>query len=356
MSLGLDLFDHLYARVTSRALPIVGYRERGPCMAAIAATYDLPPDDRSLKVVRACVNRRRMQFLNRAYELSKQDKFFLVNSLVVNPHDFEPNKALRAFKLCAECWPTLMIYPPALQHARTFKSCGHSNFCPACWAAIAMRQYQQFRSTINAIMRQGARGRVCVTPYITEQFVPASFSDLETSAGSDEIAAACLILRHEIGRYKKLIARQRKHVQRTTFGAYWHIVPIPAERGWRLQFRQLFLSPPEKSPPVGRVRFCGTRVVMRSRTIALSGGKNWQARKLDEAETSINEMMVEFLRYPSELLTEHIDLAAAALHATAKQRMLGGYGAARSVGSNLLKKMRKQDQERQAADARKKRA
>jgi hypothetical protein len=248
-----------------------------------------------------------------------------------------------------------MIYPPALQQTRTFKSCGHSNFCPACWGAIAMRQYQQFRSVINAIMRQGALGRVCVTPYITEQFVPASFSDLDTSAGLDEIAAACLTLRHEIGRYKKLIERRRKQVQRTTLSAYWHIVPIPAENGWRLQFRQLFLSTPEHSPPTDRIWAPNVRVICKKK-VALSGGKNWQERRLDAAENAINDMMVEFLRYPGELLTEHIDLAAAALHATAKQRMLGGYGEFRSAGSGLLKKMRQQDQERQAENARQKRA
>lgn len=355
MSLGLDLFDRFYTKAVGRALPIVGYRERGPCMAAIAATYDLPPEDRSLKVVRACVNRRRIQFLNRAYELSKQDKFFLVSGLVVNPHDFDPRRAIRAFNLCAQCWPTTMIYPPVLQQKRTFKSCGHSNFCPACWGAVAMRQYQQFRGVINAILRQGALGRVCVTPYITEQFVPASFSDLNTSAGLDEIAAACLTLRHEIARYKKLIERRRKQVQRATISAYWHIVPIPAENGWRLQFRQLFLSPPDKTPPADRIRIPGTREILK-KTVALSGGKNWQERRLDAAENAINDMMIDFLRYPGELLTEQIDLAAAALHATAKQRMLGGYGAFRSAGSGLLKKMRKQDQEQQAEHARKRRA
>jgi hypothetical protein len=206
-----------------------------------------------------------------------------------------------------------------------------------------MRQYQQFRALINEIMRQGPLGRVCVTAYITEQAVPAPFSDMYAGATTEEIGAACLVLRREIARCKNLITRRRKQIQRTTFGAYWHIVPIPAETGWRLQFRQLFLSPPETPPPTERVRALNTRV-FRKKTIALSGGKNWQERRLDAAENDINDMMVEFLQYPAELLTEQIDLAAVALHATAKQRMLGGYGAFRSAGSSLLKKMRQQEQ------------
>lgn len=347
MSVGLDVFDHAYQRALSLPLPIIAYRSRNPCLAAIAATYDLPPDDRSIPTIRACVNRRRAQFLTRAYELSKHDKYFLVRGIITNPHYFDAQRALNAFYLCAKCCPTVMIYPPAMQRTREFKSCGHSNFCPSCWCAVAMRQYQQFRLVLNAFLRQGPATEVYVTPYITERFVRNDAISAHEHASPEAAAEAIILLQKEIDRYKRIIDSRRKFIQRNTVSAYWRLVAIPAERGWRLQFRQLFLTLPEQRTPNSRINIRNTRVLL-NKTLRLSGGKNWQERWLDETENKLDDLMLEFLRYPSELLTEDIDLAAAVLNATAKRRMIGGYGKFRSAGSGLLKKMRKQDQERQA--------
>jgi pyruvate/2-oxoacid:ferredoxin oxidoreductase beta subunit len=334
-------------------LPIIAYRTRNPCLAAIAATYDLPPGDNSLAAMKAAVNFRRGQFLTRAYELAKHDKYFLVRGIITNPHYFDAKRAIGAFELCARCCPTVMIYPPAFQKRRKFKSCGHSNFCPSCWCAVAMRQYQQLRLVLNAFMRQGALGRICVTPYITEQFVPAPNISPNAHASAEAAAEALDILQSELGRYRNLIQLRRRQINRTTVSAYWRLVPIPAEGGWRIQFRQLFLTLPEKQPPVERIKY--TRI-LTNKTLLLSGGKNWQERWLDETENKLDELMLDFLRYPADLLTEDIDLAAAVLNATAKQRMVGGYGKFRSAGSGLLKKMREQDEERQAQNDGKKRA
>lgn len=349
MSVGLDVFDYAYQRALSLPLPIIAYRSRNPCLAAIAATYDLPPDDRSVPTIRACVNRRREQFLTRAYELAKHDKYFLVRGIITNPHYFDAQRALNAFYLCAKCCPTVMIYPPAMQRTREFKSCGHSNFCPSCWCAVAMRQYQQFRLVLNAFLQQGPAAEIYVTPYITEQFVRNDAIGPHEHASPEAAAEAVVLLQHEIDRYKHLLANRgrRLRIQRNTVSAYWRVVVLPAERGWRLQFRQLFLTLPEQRTPNDRINIRNTRIVL-NKTLRLSGGKNWRERWLDETENKLDELMLEFLRYPSELLTEDIDLTAAVLNATAKQRMLGGYGKFRSAGSGLLKKMRKQDQERQA--------
>jgi hypothetical protein len=349
MSVGLDVFDDAYQQALSRPLPIVGYRSRNPCLAAIAATYDLPPDDRSVPTIRACVNLRRDQFLTRAYELAKHDKYFLVRGIITNPHYFDAQRALSAFYLCAQCCPTVMIYPPVLQTRRKFKSCGHSNFCPSCWCAIAMRQYQQFKLVLNAFLQQGPAAQIYVTPYITEQFVENSAISPHEHATPEAAAEAIVLLQHEIDRYKRLIGQHSRQarIQRNTVSAYWRIVPIPAERGWRLQFRQLFVTLSDKRIPNDRINIRNTRTVL-NKTLRLCGGKNWRERWLDETENKLDEMLLEFLRYPSELLTEDIDLTAAALNATAKQRMVGGYGKFRSAGSGLLKRMRKQDQERQA--------
>lgn len=355
MSVGVDVFDSAYQRAVSWSLPIVAYRSRNPCLAAIAATYDVPPDDRSLPAIRAAVNSRRVQFLTRAYELAKHDKYFLVRGIIPNPHYFDAQRAIRAFELCAGCCPTVMIYPPALQRARTFKSCGHSNFCPSCWCAIAMRQYQQLRLVLNSFLRQGAGTEIYVTPYITEQFVANDAISPHEHATPEAAAESIAILQHEIARYKKLIVRQTKRVQRNTVSAYWRVVPIPDERGWRLQFRQLFVTLPNHRVPNERVNIKNTRVLLK-KTLRLSGGKNWQERWLDETENKLDEMMLAFLRYPAELLTEDVDLTAAALNAMAKQRMVSGYGKFRSAASGLVKKMRKQDQERQEDNEQRRRA
>jgi len=357
MSVGLDVFDSAYQKAVRWSLPIVGYRSRNPCLAAIAATYDLPDGDHSLPTMRACVNFRRVQFLTRAYELAKYDKYFLVRGIIPNQHYFDAQRAIGAFELCASCCPTVMIYPPALQNVRKFKSCGHSNFCPSCWCAVAMRQYQQMRLVINAFLRQGAAGRIYVTPYITEQFVPAPRISSTNHASADDAAEALLIIQRETQRYKRLIQQRSRQlrIHRNTVAAYWRLVPIPVDGGWRLQFRQLFVSLPEQKSPVERINFRGTKILKHKRLL-LSGGKNWQERWLDETENKLDTLMLSFLRYPSELLTEDIDLTAAALNATAKQRMIGGYGKFRSAGSGLLKKMRQQDQERQENNGQQKRA
>lgn len=347
MSVGLDVFDHAYQQALNRPLPIVGYRSRNPCLAAIAATYDLPPDDRSLPTIRACVNFRRAQFLTRAYELAKHDKYFLVRGIITNPHYFDAERALSAFNLCAMCCPTVMIYPPAMQRRRKFKSCGHSNFCPACWCAVAMRQYQQFRLVLNAFLQAGPAAQIYVTPYVTEQFVAHDAINPYEHASPEVAAESVFVLQRAIDRYKRLLGSQRKRVQRNTVSAYWRIVPIPAERGWRLQFRQLFLTLTAKNIPNDRMHIRNTRTLF-NKTLRLSGGKNWQARRLDETENKLDELMLEFLRYPAELLTEDIDLTAAALNASAKQRLVGGYGKFRSAGSKLLKRMRQQEQEQRA--------
>lgn len=345
MPVGLDVFDYAYGRALRFPLPIVGYRSRSPCLAAIAATYDLPPDDRSLPTMRACVNFRRGQFLTRAYELSKNDKYFLVRGIVNNPHYFDAQRALSAFYLCAKCCPTVFIYPPAMQHTRKFKSCGHSNFCPSCWCSVAMRQYQQLRLVLNAFLRGGPESEILVTPYITEQFVHNDAISPHEHASATTAADSIVLLQHEFARYKKLLGQNTRQarINRNTVSTYWRLVALPATRGWRVQFRQLFLTLPGQNIPNDRINIKNTRIVL-NKTLRLTGGKHWQERWLDETENQLDELMVDFLRYPSELLTEDIDLAAAALNAAAKQRMVGGSGKFRSAASGLLKKMRRQEQ------------
>ena len=348
MSVGLDVFDSAYFKAMSWPLPIVAYRERSPCLISMAATYDLPPHDKSVPAVRDCVNFRRQQFLTRAYELSKHDQYFLVRGIIPNPHYFDVDRAVSAFKLCAYCKPTTVIYPPAMQRKKhKFKSCGHTNFCPACWCAVAMRQHQQYREVLNAFLRQNQTARVYTTFYTTEQFI--SLPDIAGLAFADKAARtkATLTVQKELLRYKRFISAQRKQLQRTTVGSYWRLVGWPVDGGLVLQFRQVFLTLPGQKPPISATNIKGSRIV-KKKTVLSVGGQKWQERFLDDAENELGQEMIEFLRFPKELLTEDSDVAASYLNAAAKQRMVGGYGKFRSAGSGLVKKMRKRDKEQQA--------
>ena len=347
MSVGLDVFDAAYLKALNWSLPIVAYRERSPCLVSMAATYDIPSHDKSVPTVRDCVNFRRRQFLTRAYELSKNDQYFLVRGIIPNPHYFDVDRAVSAFKLCAYCKPTTVIYPPALQRKKhKFKSCGHTNFCPACWCAVAMRQHQQYREVLNAFLRQSPVARVYTTFYTTEQFVPLPELSDNNLADADMRAKATAVIQQELLRYKRVIDKNCRQLHRKTAAAYWRLVGWPVDGGLVIQFRQVFLTVPGQKPPIKKINIKRLKIV-KKKTVLSVGGKKWQERFLDNAEDDLGQEMIEFLRFPQQLLTEDSDVAAAYLNAVAKQRMVGGYGKFRSAGSGLVKKMRKRDKERQ---------
>jgi hypothetical protein len=337
-----DALEPHYRAVQAREIYIVRRRERNCYMAALAATYGCD-GAMALPVVQAQVNRVHQQFVARLWELCHHGKYFPISGVIPDPHYFDADRLARAFNLCANCRSVCVIYPPRVQQTHKFKSCGRTNFCPACWSGVAARQFQQFRQLINAVVRTDATQPLEAVHHVIETFVPAPANLLYTEhTPVQDILAAVPCLTRTLARYKNWASSLRTRTFRNALAAYWRLLVLPGSRGWRVQYRRLYVV------PVGtRLR---RRLLLRgahnvSQNIApIPVGLPWADRKgVSEADDALNSLMVEFSQYPRELLTEDLDLTAAALHATNGERLVGGFGKFRSASSSLVRRARNHD-------------
>lgn len=350
MSAALDAIEATYLKRRENPLRIIGVRKRAACTIALTATYGLR-GDKSVPAVSAGVSRVWLSFIDRLWDLCKHDKYFPVRGIDTNPHFFEEDRAIAAFDLCACCRPTCVIYPQWTQDKIKFKSCGHSNFCPACWAAVVMRQYQQYKQVINAFIGSKPNERLYVTAHTIEQFVAAPEITANEHADPQTLTAAITLIGDRIENLRDSITKnsaQYFSVRRKTVASYWRIVVLPAVGGWRLQLRRLYVSKPGCKIPCHAPR--GWRAVLR-KTVMAVGGKTWPERKVAEMDDNLAELMIAFSEYPVELLREDIDLTAAYLNAAAKQRLIGGTGKFKCAGSALVKRLRREDQLRKETHA-----
>lgn len=344
MSAAADALETTYLKRRGQTLPIVGVRKRAACLIALTATYGLR-GDKSVPTVAAGVNQNRCAFLDRLWALCKHDKYFPVRGIDPDPHFFDEDRAIRAFELCARCKPTCVIYPEWMQRRLTFKSCGHANFCQACRAAVVQRQYQQYKQLINALLATDANARLFVTVHIVRRFVPLPNIKPNEHADEHTLTAAITTVANGIVHLKKHVTSRRHHsfVQRNTLASYWRIDGRPADNGCWLELRRLYVSRPGRKIPTDVPRGAQTRF---KQTVLVTGGKTWSERKIDNVEDELAELMITFSEYPVELLREDLDVTAAYLNASAKQRMVGGTGKFKCAGSALVKRMRREDQNR----------
>lgn len=344
MSVAQDALEATYHKRRAIPLRIVGVRRRASSLVALTATYGLR-GDKSVPTVAAGVSQVWLNFIDRLWELCRHEKYFPVRGIDTDERFFDVDRATEAFELCARCKPTCVIYPQWMQKRLKFRSCGHSNFCPACWASVVMRQYQQYKQLINAFIRPDTTDRLFVTNHIVERFVSVSVIDTNQHADHVALTAAIDVIKTAIDSCKQHMDRPGTHkfLQRNTLASYWRIVGIPVEGGLRLQLRRLYVTRPGKKIPTDAP--AKMKKVLK-RTVLISGGKTWKERKIAEADDELAELMIAFSEYPLELLREDLDLTAAYLNATAKQRLIGGTGKFKCAGDALIKRLRLEDQKR----------
>lgn len=314
-----DALEASYDAARSYEFYVVNTR-RQPCYdVARAAVFGTNVGETDVGVVQEQINTVRRMALARLFEMACLELRMPVRGLILDERYCDQEKLVQAFSLCAWCRPTCVIYPPKTQkHKSKFKACGYFNFCPACWSSIVAQQYQRYLAAVAE-----AEPDVYVTAHISEKFVEAPGIDPECYSDPQAVTAAAKRLTAAIAPFKRrLQSAWKRKIYRRTLGGCWRLVPIPADRGWRLQLRQLFLTtngePPVMTLPWSQVRFATTL-------------------RPTPPTADLQSVFLRFAKYPREVLTEDIDLAAAALIATAKQRLLGGSGSLRSMGSQLLR-------------------
>lgn len=354
MSVAYDALEATYRKRRLFPLRIVRVRHRASSLVALTATYGLR-GDKSVPTVSAGMNRVWLNFVDRLWDLCKHEKYFPVRGIDTDQHFFNQDRAIEAFELCSRCKPTCVIYPQWMQRKLKFKSCGHSNFCPACWASVVTRQYQQYKQLINALIRPDSTDRLFVTVQISEQFVSTPMIANNEHADPVTLTAAIKTIKTAIDKCKSEMGKAGVHkfLQRNTLASYWRIVGIPVAGGLRLQLRRLFVTKP------GQKISHNVPKPMRStfkRTVLISGGKTWKERKIETADDELAELMISFSEYPIELLREDLDVTAAYLNATAKQKLIGGTGKFKCAGDALIKRLRREDQTRKNRYAAQKKA
>jgi hypothetical protein len=326
MSFIQDALEPEYHRARNYRLFIVNRRNQTPHLVSLAAVYGIPRHA-DLDDVRQHINDIRDQFLDRTFDMARFEKRFPVFGIVADEHYCDQDRLLNAFSLCCWCRPPGVIYPPKTQKKR-FKSCGHYNYCPACWARVVEQQFKQYERFIAACVKADPLVRFYATTHISEQFVPFDAVDSLEHAPPETYSHAVRVIRKRLEAIKRFVSRRRRTVNRNTEAAMWRIVPIASEGGWRLQLRQFFLTVPGKQPPI---EVFHDKKVLFNNTVLLTGSVN------DDAIISF----IPFAAYPLEHLREDLDLTAAGLSVLAKQRMLGGYGKFRSAGDGLIELARK---------------
>lgn len=338
MSFILDALEGEYAKALAYQLYIVNRRLQPPHLVSLAAVYGIAPDA-DLDVVRAQINGIRALLINRTFDMARFEKRFPVTGLVADERYCDQDKLLRAFQLCCWCRPSGVIYPPKTQKKK-IKSCGHYNYCPACWGRVVEQQFHQYTRFLSVCAEANSLSRLYATTHITEQFVP--FCDISPELHTDDViyARAVEVIGAAIERYKQYIDLCRKYIYRKTVASLWRIVPVAADGGWRLQLRQLFLTQPGVEPPLRVPRRAQTTF---KQTVLLTGLVN------EDATASF----IAFSLYPEEHLKDDVDLTSASLNAMARQHMLGGTGKFRTAGKGLVELARKTAKDRQANDTQK---
>jgi hypothetical protein len=323
MSFLQDALEPEYAKARAYALYVVNTRDAAPYCVARHAVYGLDVAEKDLDIICAKMNEVRRLYLNRLFDLARFALRMPVRGLALDERYCDQDRLRRAFILGARCQPTCVIYPPKTQKQK-FHRCNCANFCHACWSNNTARQYEQYVAVIDQLLRDGSP-TVTISTRVSEEFVPAPPGiDSMTYAEPEVVLAAVACIGSVIRRYKTRLAQNYSRVYRNTAATCWRLVPVPVAGGWRMQCRQLVVSTKKKPAPV--VKIC-TATVPFEKTVTIT----------DSGDPAVASMFYPFAMYPKELLTEDIDLTAASLNAMSKQRMLGGSGKFRRVGTGLVR-------------------
>jgi hypothetical protein len=223
------------------------------------------------------------------------------------PPDNNPTVIKRAVLHCLYCVPTQV----QLHHKRqpiSVHPCSQYHICPFCASRVAEDMYRRFIRATTELKEIDAN---FIVSYRCERYVfPAkNFTDLgwDHAAFRENILRLRTQLQHEQTKYAKL----SKELSTQTLGALWAVVPYPTDNGWTIDVRQLYLTRPKSKRPANRKR---NSAELTHKSVSIVNTKQ------------AVELLGEFVRYPSTLLTAHVELTAVVLHARRGLRLLNGAG------------------------------
>jgi hypothetical protein len=337
MTLVQDVIEPLYRKRIDWGYRIIASRKRASYVVALACTY-LKGQEPTIKNVRTCVNNIRKLWIERLWELGRHELWMYQRGLLPDPIAINPDKILQAFKLYSGCRPRCIVYMPPQEEWQKhikYKPCNKSNFCPHCWASVSARQTQRVRQIINAHLAGNYKANLRLDLHITERFLSSGdIGGLNFSEPADRYQAL-VRLRNELSACKRHLKKLVQRTRRNTLASVWRNVVIPEEQGWRVQLRQLFLTESPYMPPLDVQR--GYRTAKHT-IVPIIGGHSWKERRtVLPMDDDIYTALIAFNDYPTQLLTEDIELTAIYLNAAAKERMLGGTGKLQRVGSRLVR-------------------
>lgn len=339
MSNIFDVLEPSYRRRLYRRYQIVAPRKRASHCVALTCTYypNTPKKLKTLPRIRSTVNRISRMWVQRLWDLGHNGLWLYQRGLSPNPSEIDPDRLIRAFELFADCRSRCVAYmpPPPWAKEIKYKPCNRANFCPHCWAAQSARQTQHIKKIINDLLLRDPDSRLHLTTHIAEKFVSSCGIGGDQLATPEERFDAIVRLREQVDKCKKHIASQYKYVQRHALGSVWRIVVVPADSGWKLQIRQLFLMQADNKPPLKVMH--GMRTASK-KVAKIYGGFTWKQRKSTESmDSHVYARLIEFNRYPMAWLTDDIELVAIYLNATARCRLLGGRGKFKKIGGALVR-------------------
>jgi hypothetical protein len=252
-------------------------------------------------LIKARLKRAHIFWFRRVKELISRDLWLpspAVNSL---------QSQQASIKRCLYCRPTSITYkwPNGEPNIRL---CGRHSFCPFCAARNAEDVYRRVSRFIRK--QQNKKKGLVATCRIATYFLPAK--DFDAAGWTDENVLAYtkelrILLTAEIAKYKKI----RRQLKTHTAGSLWRVVLNPADNGWEVQIRQLFISRPNAKRPVNRAK--------KSAAIFL------QSAKIADFKASM-AVLGAFVKYPTGLLLGYVELTAAALNARDGLRLSNGTG------------------------------
>lgn len=252
-------------------------------------------------VILAHLKRSYLFWFNRCREL-------VVNDLwLPTAPDNNATVIRRAVAHCLYCTPTHVVLHKN-KKPLPVNPCSQYQICPFCASRVAEDFYRRLMRAMKTL--KTSDGRATATYRCEKYLVPAkNFTDMGWS-GKDfqaNIVKLREVLRVERERYLKI----SKELSTQTLGALWAVVPYPADNGWVIEVRQFYLTYPQSKRPANRKR---NSAELTSESVNIRNTRQ------------VVNLLGNFVTYPASLLTAHVELTAAVLHARRGLRLLNGTG------------------------------
>lgn len=368
MSAAADALDKLFRRYLNRFPRIIAVKKRVCHAIAIAATYRTSRKQsfNLQQCSNACRQIKKIHrlWVFRLWSLSSNDLWLLQRGLDPDPAELEQTKLRRSFKRLAGCISRNVVYSKFRLRLPKKRVCNKTNVCPHCWANTVAAVVYTVRRVINVELNSAQEQPVTVSSVVLERMIPARVGGVNFSA-PETLRQESLFLRHalqNLQRFKTVLRyRVKKYSATAIVGVVWRVVLIPKNDHWLLQLRILCVHRLKK-PKLHKLLTAKLADVSCVKTmhVEFPANLNWARRKCNDAGPDVDNyaQLLEFNRYPLELLTSDIELTSAAITASAGIHMIGGMRAFRRVSTALVREraivQRAQDRKKRGCYARQK--